>query len=985
MAAKLQLITELSERTAISITKKPDSWTGFLRTAAWNYKYPFQDQLLIYAQRPDATACATIELWNQKLGRWVNKGAKGIALIDDSGSRLILRHVFDLSDTNSRYDCPVLLWTMQPQYEEAVVETLENTFGELEEKQDMAAAIFSAVRNAVEDNFPDYLSDLMGCLENSFLEELDELNVEVNFREALKSSISYMVLVRCGCNADELLNSEDFLNVFSFNTLDTVSRLGAAVSDISEMLLRDIEATVKEMQREEKNSNRTFAKTQEKEQNENRIQRNERMDEHGADLLNPERLSDPRPDASGGGNAYREIWDAAQDLSEEPPKGNVRQPDAVRQAEQPSFGHRPDSEGAHRADDIEADSEQPSPRQDNRTDGLDRTHEQPEALSGGSGTDRAGIQITLFPTIEQQMEAIEQAEDKKTSAFSISQEEIDALLCKGTGFQNGKYRVHLHYQEQHNLNETINFLKQEYGIGGGTHIFMDGTTGTQWHDGKGISLTKNGSFITNPDVRLSWNQAAKRLGELIALDRYLNSKEKEYLPVYKQETEERRQQLAEEAYARKILNREPEAAGKENLLPEDATGLELRLGDTVYLGAEEYEIHFLNDQMVGLSYIDYPLLTKEIQRDAFERLLRENPLNHHLFRRKGQEQLTQEETESVAQANETIGENTQKPEVLEAVAARPKALSKQELANFNINDDNLGIGGPKTKCVWNIAAIKLLNRLEEENRPATSEEQEALSRYVGWGGLPQVFDEQNSQWTKEYIELKALLTDDEYAQARASTLNAHFTSPIVIKAMYACLANMGFKSGNILEPACGVGNFLGLLPESMHSSKLYGIELDSITGRIARYLYPKSNIAVQGFEETNLSDSFFDLAIGNVPFGSYGVADKKYDKYRFYIHDYFFAKTLDKVRPGGIIAFITSKGTMDKQNPEVRKYIAQRAELLGAVRLPNNAFLANAGTEVTTDILPAKARSGDRYRCRLDSSLHHSRWHPHQSIFCRSS
>lgn len=491
MAAKLQLITELSEWTAISITKKPDSWTGFLRTAAWNYKYPFQDQLLIYAQRPDATACASIELWNQKLGRWVNKGAKGIALIDDSGSQLNLRHVFDLADTNSRYDRPVMLWSMQDQYEEAVVETLENTFGELEEKQGMAAAILSAVRNAVEDNFPDYLSDLMSCRENSFLEELDELNVKVSFREALKSSIAYMVFVRCGYNADEILKSEDFLSVFSFNTLDTVSRLGAAVSDISEMLLRDIEATVKELQQEEKNKVRTFAKTQEKEQNEIKIRKNERMDEHGADLLDPERLSDRRPDASGGGNTYREVRDAAKDLSKESSKGNVRQPDAVRQAKQPPFGHRQDSEGAHRTDYIQADSEQPSPRQEDRSDGLDGTHEQPSTLSGGSSAGRAGIQITLFPTIEQQMEAIEQVEDIKTSAFSISQGEIDSLLCRGTGVKNGKYRVYLHYQEQNSLKETIDFLKQEYGIGGGTHIFIDGTSGTQWHDGKGISLSKN--------------------------------------------------------------------------------------------------------------------------------------------------------------------------------------------------------------------------------------------------------------------------------------------------------------------------------------------------------------------------------------------------------------------------------------------------------------------------------------------------------------
>lgn len=435
--------------------------------------------------------------------------------------------------------------------------------------------------------------------------------------------------------------------------------------------------------------------------------------------------------------------------------------------------------------------------------------------------------------------------------------------------------------------------------------------------------------------------------------------------------EERRQQLNEEAYAREILNREPEAAGKENLLPEDAAGFELRFGDTVYLGAEEYEIHSFNDQMVELRDISCPLLTKEINHETFERLLRENPLNNHLIRRKEQEQLTQEETEAVAQANETIGENAQKPEGLEAVIEQPSAVSKQAITNFRISDDNLGIGGSKTKFAWNAAAIRLLNRLVEENRTTTPEEQETLSRYVGWGGLPQVFDEQNSQWTKEYIELKTLLSDEEYVQARASTLNAHFTSPIVIKAMYTCLSNMGFKTGNILEPACGVGNFLGLLPESMHSSKLYGIELDSITGRIAKQLYPKANIAVQGFEETNLPDSFFDLAIGNVPFGSYGVADKKYDKYRFYIHDYFFAKTLDKVRPGGIIAFITSKGTMDKQNPEVRKYIAQRAELLGAVRLPNSAFLANAGTEVTTDILFLQKRDRmiDIDAARVDEQL----------------
>jgi N12 class adenine-specific DNA methylase len=864
------------------------------------------------------------------------------------------------------------------------------------------------------------------------------------------------------------------------------------------------------------------------------------------------------PFPAGGRNAHRQVWDVSQNISEKPQERDVRQPDAVGQADGTPRGDRPDGEGADRENHSEAPHKQPRAGQSSRPNRLDGTHEQPAALGGGNNTGRAGVQLTLFPTVEQQIEAIEQAEDKKSSAFSISQEEIDHVLCKGTGFQDGKFRVYLHYQEQHTLKGTIDFLKREYGTGGGTHIFTDGTQGNTWHDGKGISISKSGSFISNPDLRLSWNQVAKRLGELIAADRYLNSKEKERLPAVQQEMEERRRQLAEEAYAREILNREPTPAEPEPP-PKNEARYAFSLGDTVYLGAEEYEILSFDDSTVQLRDTRYPLLIKELPREAFEQILQDNPLNDHLiapeqpaeektetpsprtlyrtylpeivgrvrtdeiypylrdrdtdpdsakqeldaaidrivlsmreehpdfyeaytslpqfrewlhedvYQRTYQDHLAdsrdsiaihaddpgapewaretgdititresdtvtigssgegekhdveldlelpesqteQEEKEQaekeiaagmelsienrhyiidaideeagtvslrditfqqstgfpifrsesiefvrgvLGQSAEPTWQKTQNGEVSKVIIDLQPEMPKshQPRINYRITDDMLGHGGAKTKYSWNVAAIRLLNRLEEENRLATPEEQEVLSRYVGWGGLPQAFDENNSQWAKEYAELKELLTDEEYTSARASTLNAHYTFPTVIKAMYACLENMGFKTGNILEPACGIGNFFGLIPDSMKNSKLYGVELDSITGRIARQLYQQANIAVQGFEETSLPDSFFDLAIGNVPFGSYGVADKKYDKYHFYIHDYFFAKTLDKVRPGGIIAFITSKGTMDKQNPEVRKYIAQRAELLGAVRLPNNAFYDNAGTQVTTDIL----------------------------------
>ena len=1013
MATKLQLITELSERTAHSVIKSAANWTSFLKTTAWNYKYPFYDQLLIFAQRPDATACASIEIWNEKLGRWVNKGAKGIALINDSGNRLSLRHVFDVSDTNSRYDRPLAIWAMKDEYEDNVIETLENAFGELRDKDDIPTVLILTATNAVDDNYSDYLSDLMYCRNDSFLEELDSLNVEITFKEALINSVTYVLLVRCGYSPDEFFSPEDFKCVINFNTLDTVSRLGTAVRDISEMILKEIGATVKDLQRtERKQQDHTFAKKQELRHNESENNKHERKDEHGADLHEAGKLSDTRSDASGRGNAHREVWDAAQNIPEKPQERDVHQPDVVGQPEPSLVGDRPDSEREDRENHSKAARREPGSGQSSQSDWLDGAYEQSETVGGRNSDEGPGVQLSIFPTIEQQMEAIEQAEDEKSSAFSISQEEIDNVLCKGTGVVNGKYRVYQHYQQHHTSKETVAFLKNEYGIGGRTHYFLDGTSGSESHDGKGITIIKDSFSISEMRILLSWEKVQKRLGELIATERYLPfsvALYKKHLPeivnlirrdeVYpylrdrdtypdnaKQELETAidrivlsmqddhqafyeayttlplfKEWLVEDVFQRTYQdyltdNRDSITihAGDHNV-PDWANDTaenvnkpaEKEITEEIVIGMELS----IEDRKYVIDNINYERGTVSLQDTTFQA-----STGFPIFRSESLEFIRNilaisDDKSKNESRNEPAQEKTQSNEASREVTDLTHEEQKQPRVNFRITDDNLGIGGQKTKYNWNVTAIRLLNQLEDQNRFATLEEQEILSRYVGWGGIPHVFDEQNSQWAKEYAELKELLEPDDYASARASTLNAHFTSPTVIKAIYTCLANMGFKTGNILEPACGVGNFLGLVPDSMKNSKMYGIELDSITGRIAKQLYQNANIAVQGFEETSLPDSFFDLAIGNVPFGSYGVTDKKYDKYKFYIHDYFFAKTLDKVRPGGIIAFITSKGTMDKQNPKVRKYIAQRAELLGAVRLPNNAFYANAGTEVTADII----------------------------------
>ncbi len=1077
MTAKLQRIAELAASTAHAVSDHPERWADFLRTAAWNYKYPFQDQLLIYAQRPDATACAAIEVWNKRLDRWVKRGAKGIALIEDRGSQLGLRHVFDVSDTQSRTRQPVSLWRMEEPDTEAVIETLENAFGgETGQGMELADTLLSAARNAVEDHSADYVRMLLNDRDNSILEELDAPHVELLFREAAQHAVAFMALTRCGLEPFHYISVDDLSGVSYFNTLHALSHLGAAISDVAETMLREIESTVRAIHRDEQRTNErsefhTIARSEPLLHNE--ANTSERVIAHGNDLHGERRVSAARP-GEARNDERREIWDVAQDVPQGTTEGNLRPSDAVRTVDSASGGHRQGSEGADRPDDAGTDSAEPGPGQGDRSDGLDGSHEQLETAGGGTdshGTDlsliwydrstedrslpffhdsatinhmlraaplsesKAEIEAffdgqagsrerTLYvrslfplgvtglsleegvqagfepyqnvlhlwtgtadertaqsfydwgviarhiasmiilnefdpdrkslPSIQQQTIWMEQAESERASVFSLPQAAIDAVLQGGSGIENGKLRISLFFEQSLSAKENADFLKQEYGTGGRLPA-LTGTDIHENHDSKGITLTRGS--IMNPDVQivLPWIKVQKRISELIAADRYLNRQEKERLPAYAEQQEERhRQRESERARYNEPLYEGP-LDESEQTTPLDRvhTHYAYTEGSRLFIGADEHEIVQLEPRMVVLQDVQFPLFLQEMNRRDFERMLRENPLNDHLI--SGQREMDSEEAEWDTEPEEpglvVQAEGSRGPQLALPDVTAEHRHKQAPASNYHITDNELGHGGTKTKYKWNVEAIRLLGQLEQENRQATAGEQGVLARYVGWGGIPQAFDDANPQWGMEYAELRDLLDPEEYASARASTLNAHYTSPTVIKAMYECLEGMGFRSGNILEPSCGIGNFFGLVPESFQDSRLFGVELDGITGRIAKQLYPQASIVVSGYEQTNLPDSFFDLAVGNVPFGGYGVADKKYDKHKFLIHDYFFAKTLDKVRPGGIVAFITSKGTMDKQNPAVRKYIAERAALLGAVRLPNNAFLANAGTVVTADIL----------------------------------
>ena len=1415
MAAKYQLITELYRRTGVAVAKNPQAWQSFLSAACRNYKCRFDEQLLIYAQRPDAVAVAQLETWNKQFKRWVNKDSKGIAVFDPKGRRNTLKYYFDISDTHEGYygSRPVPIWQMSERYEQAVIERLSDRFGDVE-STDLASVLMETAKNAVEDNLQDYMPQLKSCTQDSLLEGLDEYNIEVIYRQLAVNSVAYMLMSRCGVDTEAVFEREDFAEIINFNTPATINALGIATSDISEMALREISQTIRDVQIAEKSQNRTFAPQSQTRYDVGREQA-ERSNHNERNHIHQTRgLSYSRPDITDRArNSAWQIRFDAQGLSGAAQTSDLPQPADIGRAEQTSL--RSGTDGSYEVGASDKTALQGAGRdggtERKSTDAMGRADEQYPQSSGGNDTERADLQLNVadeqqvtvnLPTVEEQIEMLAEAEDEKSSAFVISQEDIDSVLQRGSGFQNGKYRIYRQFQKNEDSKGNIDFLKKEYGTGGGTHYFPDGTQGHTWHDGKGIAIEKYGSSVT-PDLVLSWAKVEKRLRELIKNDRYLNEKEKDHYadyleseeaPQYEIDTQRKmaRQRFIDanrdlppadkrdtlalrlsdfirdlDGYEKDLL----ENVERTDLVDVTAEQMEQHLGDpatvqqlidflalvqgktgdvysrsnawrfsqelmelyplryvyheddVVYIGADKYEIAAFDENAVSLRNPDFPLFGKELSRADFEEKLKENPANDHLkvvvtekqsvqtpseekpdsikfsigfsehpafydrqfndrytdlsfalgnyllgvldekqhrereskdnvgwyhktdfeitatiggedfhyegrfdigdgegdlishiknfyeyslspncpfipeWKKQGEDyyreqieslqwgrdvfvpyleqhktltpedeklyteimatesdwfvpvedkqqasdlqpqivayyksddenivivqasngkyfnhygydednnsfasaaggfdtfeeaeqtlyahrptaiDITEEkqtphytveltsdafadpfiirdntvpygedgqyydvdgiyqtfETEEEAQeyadtlnsAENIVKLFAQKDEersqqeqpdiqdnsdligkailidnrryVIESIseisgdvsmrdmtfanavgfpinrvekvgyirsllskaqeekqpekAVSPVPAHSEPRHNYRITEDTLGVGGAKEKFRNNMAAINLLHELELENRLATPEEQEILSKYVGWGGLSMAFDENNAAWADEFKELYASLSPEEYRAAMESTLTAFYTPPVVIKGMYEALERLGFSEGSILEPSCGTGNFFGLLPDTMAGSKLHGVEIDPLTGKIAKQLYQKANIAVQGFEETKLPDDHFDVVIGNVPFGDFKVNDSRYNAQKFLIHDYFFAKALDKVRAGGVVAFITSKGTMDKASPEIRKYIAQRAELLGAIRLPDNTFRANAGTEVTSDIL----------------------------------
>ena len=1461
MARKYDLISEMYRRTAHAVISDVQNWQAFLRCACRNYRLRFDEKLLIYAQRPDATAVLEIERWNDKFGRWVNRGAKGIAVFEDADrSRQRLTHYFDISDTHeSRYSRPVPIWDMKPEYTDDVIESLENTFGDLENKDSLADAVMSAAKNAVEDNIPDYLSDLMYAAEDSFLYGLSEDMITSMYKKAVTNSVAYMMMTRLGIDTEPFFESEDFSVITNFNTPEALNALGIAASDIAEMGLGEISRTILALDRQ----NRIIADREKPDYNkaENTSERsfeNERVDIHNAGRLQSSRPDNARPAGSDSGQVRSDETEVSQGTPQNPvlQSSDELHPDGAfggGRTDSDETGRNPDeADGSAGGLDREPESggydevgtgneqlekQSTGDRESGSNLGLDyydRRHEdtslpffgrddtireilgitphlkaskdeirafyesnsdnavRTEYIKGIFNNDytevilsngrRVGyktwqnvlqlwegnyesrtaqsfydwgviaqhfeamrllgeLQDTMkpLPSIDGQLNFMETQAEEKTSAFSFSQEIIDAVLTRGSGVSEGKFRIFEQFEKSLSAKENVDFLKDEYGWGG-SYPVITGTGIDEQHDGKGI-LISNGIGDDKPHIRLNWNQVEKRIKELIRLDRYLNPKEQEIYPQWLEKQEERRAELAEEKRNREILSSAPpqqEAVQTAASEPEQEAQYAYHLGDTVYMGADEYEILSFNDERVVLHDIQFPLFQKEMDRAEFDRKVRENPMNDHLKVKElppeektdeapafdigmgylgngltvwnraveengdyqniahissegeihyyvdglpedvvarieqaaaqeqqkalfaasyqvgdrvyfdgkpfeitrvddwnvelmdrseqnpqprleskdnfmqlvqqnerssrftdnyreyskikeensdslvlyqvgdffeaygvdaqivsealelnltsrfiGNNQQTEmcgfpanrldtyinmlldrgfdvavsatengerntrnivssnkedpvqsqpvgridylhtdgtvresieytspyqfasdireetyygvpfkvvfykdkegntisrefaehldpppqaieiidspylekdktenalppderffvietdegyaiwddlteaiyiddegvsEEFKSEWQANDYLEqvkksisekEATGQPEPKQKEAApltpafvQPKRSRVQtfdlhpeiplsERHTFDLASHEVPEAGKKERFRRNMEAIRVLKECEFENRFATPEEQEILSQYVGWGGIPEAFDENNSSWADEFIELYTALSPDEYESARASTLTAFYTPPVVISSIYKVMEQMGFREGNILEPSCGIGNFIGMLPQSMQDSKIYGVEIDKISAGIAQQLYQKTSIAAQPFEEANVPDSFFDAVIGNVPFGDIRVNDRRYNKHNFLIHDYFFAKSLDKLRPGGVMALITSKGTMDKESPAVRKYIAQRADLLGAIRLPNNTFRGNAGTEVVSDILILQKR-----------------------------
>lgn len=890
MASKFAVYSRMAEETARRITSSREQWTAFLTTASRLYKYSYPDQLMIFAQRPDATACAEYDLWNRTMRRYVKRGAKGIALVDTEGDVPKLRYVFDVSDTGERKNSrPVRLWEFQEAHREPIQEALERAFG-ISRRDGLEVQLSETAWALAEDYWETYRKEILDIVEGSFLEGYDEFNIGVTFRNAAAVSITYALCTRCTDHPDVYLEPEEFRDILDFNTGPAANVLGTAVSTLSSRVFREIEAAV-----------RSYERSREEER---RISHEERMDLHQERGL-------PDPGSETGSERTEASGQVRKDAPEFPPgepSHTVQRAGADRKAVPAPAGDRGNRKSENGPADAGTAGEKSGPGQKEQPDGMGPAYEQPESAGRRNHSGGTDLPLSFFPSEAEQIRQIDRmAESEMPSAFLVSQEEIEQVLRQGSGYQDGKLRIHFLYQQEPDVGKRAEYLRQEYGTGGRSHRFLDGSSGFVDYRAKGMQIRRSGD---RQEKQLTWNQVEQVLETLERQNRYLDAADREKLWKLEQAyAGNGRVLLPAPTHAFSTLESplpktEPEGMSlkaenpdqAENLdqtintadrPPKPATGTMTRRGDTLILGTGE-----------PAQQLEIPVSDGE-----WEELRRAIPDSS-------------------------------------PIPAR----------NFRITDDHLGEGGPKQKFNRNLEAVRMLFALESENRNATPEEQQILSGYVGWGGLPEAFDPEQPSWAAEYRELKELLSETEYESARASTLNAHYTSPVVIRAIYEAAARMGFQTGNILEPACGIGHFFGMLPESMQGSRLYGVELDSLSGRIARKLYPEAEITIAGFETTDRRD-FYDLAVGNVPFGNYKVSDRSYDKLNFSIHNYFLAKALDQVRPGGLVAFVTSRYTMDQKSPEVRRYLAQRAELLGAVRLPRDAFRANAGTNVVSDLL----------------------------------
>ena len=892
MPTKAELYSQLASDTTRRLTGNWERWADFLSLAGRLYKYPYSDQLLIYAQRPDATACAEYDVWNNRMNRFVRRGSKGIALVDDNGGTPHLRYVFDVSDTGTRRNSlDPDLWQMDYSFREPVAAMLAKTYGVSD--PNFAQQLADLSGKLVEDYWNNNAQDIRDIVDGSLLEGYDDPGLEMEFKSAGAISITWLLLSRCGIDPEGWFDRDDFQAVYSFSTPAAANVLGTAVTESCSQVLRQIERTIKTTTRR-----RNIERSQEYEQ---------------LDLYSERGLSDPGPGPrSGPGQAPGQVRTDAADVSQNPPASDLQSDAAVREPVSSPAGSGQDGAPAAGTDDAPvgegrgSDGGAKSPRPD-EMGGPD------EHLQGaGRGNPDGGThqQLSFFLTEAEQIEQIDRrAETEKVSAFSFSGEDIALALASGSGFAQGKEQIAAYFEENHTPKERAQFLKNEYGIGGQTWTFLDGSHGFLEYNARGIQLR---SYPEGQEQRFSWSDVAKRIGVLIAAGKYLDKAEQEIAEVPSETADEPRTKgktLREKLADRGIENGQvvdPEKLDNDPFIRQVVSDAEQAAAEPAADVPEQEEPEKLRPTFTTEPVAAYPAEETHLPYDVVvEKLHIENP---------------------------------------EREAPAPPAR------NFHISDNHLGEGGLKQKFARNVEAICTLQTLESENRNATPEEQEILSQYVGWGGLADAFDPDKDSWAKEYAQLKELLSPEEYAAARASTLNAHYTSPTVIHAIYDAVEKMGFRSGNILEPSCGVGNFFGMLPESMQGSRLYGVELDSISGRIAQKLYPEANITVAGFEVTKQQD-FYDLAVGNVPFGNYKVNDKAYNNLGFSIHNYFFAKALDQVRPGGVVAFVTSRYTMDSKDSTARKYLAERADLLGAIRLPNNAFRANAGTDVVSDII----------------------------------